>query len=284
MSITEPDTWTWPDAYDSPAPPSDGWMAGLCSNDEAVHDRARWSCDIQRIELAGRTWSYATDMRSAIYVADFGSEAGACIRERKERYREVGGGMRKHIVDYLFKPIKFDFECDLLDLLRFVGPFTLEDCIRCSDGRNAGTSIGCVECDFTGKLWPAKPDVRIRWPNRWFDPNRLAMVLTPLVPLGVRRIRCGFLLNSLEPDQQPFAAETISDDGRPPWVRVITMGLLGHVMHHGQVIRERHNTGTPRYIPGLGELWHNRGGFEMPLRDWIIEQGEDADDVLGVPF
>lgn len=284
MNITEPDTWAWPDAYDCPPPAEDGWMCGLCSNSESVHERTRWSCDVQRIELAGRTWSYATDMRSAIYVADFGSEAGACIRERKERYREVGGGMRKHIVDYLLKPIKFDFECDLLDLLRFVGPFTLEDCIRCSDGRNAGTSIGCVECDFTGKLWPAKPDVRIRWPNRWFDPNRLAMVLTPLVPLGVRRIRCGFLLNSLEPDQQPFAAETISDDGRPPWVRVVTAGLLGHVVQNGQVIRERHNIGTPRYLPGIGALWHNYGGFEMPLRDWIIEQGEDPDDVMGVPF
>lgn len=284
MAVVEPDTWTWPDAYDAPCPPADGWMRAICSNDEAVHERARWSCDVQRIELAGRTWSCATDVRSAIYVADFGAEAGACIRDRRDRYREIGGGMRKHVVDYLLKPLKFDFECDLLDLLAFVGPFTLEDCIRCSDGRSDGTSIGCEECDFTGRIWPVKRDVRIRWPNRWFDPNRLAQVLTPLVPLGVKRLRCGFLLNSLEPDQQPFAAETISDDGRPPWVRVITMGLLGHVVANGETIKQRHNIGTPRYLPGIGALWHNYGGFEMPLRDWIIEQGEDPDDVMGVPF
>ena len=282
-AISEPDTWTWPDAYVGPCPPADGWLQSICDTIETTHPAREWTRFVQRIELGGRTWSCATDRRSAVYVSDCGAEAGASIKEFRERYQPVGGEHLRQVVNYLLKPLHFDFECDLLDLLEFVGPFQLDDCPACKASRDANESIGCVECDFTGTIWPVKPDVRIRWPGRWFDPLRLAHVLTPLVPLGVRRLRCGFLMNSLDPDQQPFAAETISTDSRPPWVRVIVMGMQKRRLV-GQEFIERRDIGTPRYLPGIGALWHNRGGFELPLRDWIEEQGENPDDVLGVPF
>lgn len=282
--VSEPDTWTWPDAYDAPCPPADGWMGNFLDNGETYPPNRPWTQYVQRIELAGRTWSYATDRRSAFYIADYGAEAGANIRAMPGRYRQFNDNDRRLVTDYLLKPLHFDFECDLLDLLAFTGPFELQPCPQCP-GPTPEECIGCPECDYTGKVWPEKQAVRLRWPGRWFDPNRLSQLLTPMVPLGVKRIRCGFLLKSLEPDQQPLAIETIStDDGRPPWIRAIVMGMLRNVFRSGQREEVNRDLGSPRYLPGIGALWHNRGRFEMPLKDWIIEQGYDPDDILGVPF
>jgi len=283
-TVSEPDSHTWPDASDEPSPPPAGWMQSFCDTAETYQPGREWTRYVQRIEIAGRTWSYATDRRSAVYVADYGAEVGECVKAFSNRYLPVVGDHYRQVMDYLLKPLHFDFECDLHDLLAFVGPFKLDECIRCKDERHAGNSVGCEECDFTGTLWPVKPDVRIRWPGRWFDPLRISQALTPLAGIGVKRLRCGFLMNSLKPDEQPFAAEAVATDGRTPWFRVIVMGMLKQTLHHGAIVRERMDIGFPRYIPGVGALWHLRFGFDAPLRDWIEEQGEDPDDILGMPF
>lgn len=282
MTAPEPDTWTFPDAYDCVEP---GWMQPLCKHDDDT-GRHPWHQFVQSLQLAGRTWSVATDTKGMLIFDDRGAEAGESLKAHP-RYAAWAdrphGGPEKLVEDFLLRGIGDDFTCDLADLLAFLGPFTMEPCDRCPGV--TGQSNGCAECDFTGTVWPIKPDVRLVHPGRWFDPNLLAKYLTPLTPF-VRRVRVGLHLNHVAHAQRVFVAEPADRGGTDaaPWFRVVVMPLaeVKGFRNGGGV--KRLDVGTARYIPGVGALWHLRGGQEYPLRDWIQDQGHDPDDVTGVPF
>ena len=296
MTVSEPDTWTWPDAYDCPEPPTPGWMQSLCVgiSVESLGWRHPWRCYVQKIQLAGRQWSYATDSKGILFVDDNAAEHGHCLKTYpigsqrfsqssvgSERFVNEKSDIARRTKDMLLTEIIEPFECDIRDLLLFLGDYKHEPCPVCN--QESREDRGCEDCT-DGFLWPEVETVRIVAKNRWFERNLLAQYLTPLAWLGVTRVRCGFAFKNMpHPEMNPLVVESADEGERPSRFRAVVMGMkddYGNPMHG----LKRSSGSYPRYIPGIGALWHLRNGFEEPLRDWVQEQGENPWEILGYPF
>ncbi len=297
MTVSEHDTWTWPDAYDCPEPPTPGWMRSLCVSIDMAEElgwRHPWRCYVQKIQLAGRQWSYATDSKGILFVDDNAAEHGHCLKTYpigsqrfyqssvgSERFVNEKSDIARRTKDMLLTEIIEPFECDIRDLLLFLGDYKHEPCPVCN--QESREDRGCEDCT-DGFLWPEVETVRIVAKNRWFERNLLAQYLTPLAWLGVTRVRCGFAFKNMpHPEMNPLVVESADEGERPSRFRAVVMGMkddYGNPMHG----LKRSSGSYPRYIPGIGALWHLRNGFEEPLRDWVQEQGENPWEILGYPF
>lgn len=255
------------------------WLAQRCRRHTIPNDSREWMRRVQRVEAALSVWSVATDGKALVAVAD-----GGVMAEGGPTWTSATEAQRAATVAFITKAATWamDWEFEPADLRQWLGPMNRVPCPDCTrDGVRwvDPAEWVCGECDGLGRVWPAlRQCVRLGTrdgPRRWLEPDELRKALPRrLSPWGTPASGCTATL----PAEKLAALHYALFRGRG-WVSCVA-GLGGRGDGSG---RTDYDT-APRYVPGLGAVWHWRTERRYVLADWLEERGEDIEEVEALPF
>lgn len=250
------------------------WLSRLCSRGNS--HRLPWFRFAQGATGPdGKLWSVATDARGLLGVSD-GGDMALADRTRCADYIPANTPHRMQLSGFLkgFVPDGAGYACELADLRQWLGPRELERCHRCNgrgtlDEPGDSTYRVCDTCDFGRWVEPVRQSVRL-FPDVWVDPQLVSTYLPRRLLAWGRSCEVGH-----------GWANTVAVRGvncEVPWVSV----LMPLSPDDGAHPSERKT--APRYVPGLGAVWHWRADRRYMLADWLAERGEDIEEIEALPF
>lgn len=256
------------------------WLKRLCHPDS--YARFQWFRFVQGVPGPdGRLWSVATNARGLLGVGDLGvmarADRSAVLRTPGGSYSPANTPQRMQLTGFLsgWIPDGAGYACELADLRQWLGPRLREKCPECKGEGTTGEPGSrvyavCDTCDGDRIVEPVRQSVRLL-PETWVD-SQLVSTYLPRRLLGWSRcceVGTGsagaVVVRSVEPSAVP-------------WVAVVMSLDKGDGRHDSE------RKTAPRYVPGLGAVWHWRAERRYMLADWLAERGENIEEIEALPF